>query len=225
MERWHSVEAKRTQFTQALRQWPVSPRRSSAPRRVLPPARQRFVPEGTPDSAAGELTCRLTVLLCEWIKLITSATAAAAAVLRSAPLRAKWNMESFADAISSGLDCYWSHKMGGKENGEHLHVNQTYACRCVESILFSIAFIDFSWVVFPFSFNVLCYTKCAAPLFPNNNMCLKLVAQTPTRPGLTPLFRVCVCVRKGKLRQGSFICIAHFIHEVNQMKSTALKCI
>lgn len=40
---------------------------------------------------------------------------------------------------------------GGKENGEHLHVNQTYACRCVESILFSIAFIDFSWVVFSFN--------------------------------------------------------------------------
>lgn len=70
----------------------------------------RFVPRGTPNSTTGESTRRPTVLLCEWIKLISSANAAA--VLRSAPLRAKWNMESFVDAISSGLDCYWSHKMG-----------------------------------------------------------------------------------------------------------------
>lgn len=63
---------------------------------------------------------------------------------------------------------------GGKENGEHLRVNQKYACRCVQSILFSIAFIDFSWLVFPF-FSLLYYIKkCTtflySALFPNNDI-------------------------------------------------------
>lgn len=213
MERSHSVEAKRTQLSKAPRQWPVSPRRSSASQRFPHPTRQLFVPRRNTAfyhrrvyALAHCSAVRVNQInnLCECRHRCCFAFSAIARQM-------KYGEFCRCHFIRSRLLLITQN--GGKENCEHLHVNQTYACRCVESILFSIAFIDFSWVVLPFSFNALRYTKSTAflhnALFPNNVMSQACCSNCQELEGLslTPPF-------------GSFICAAYFIHKVTKKRTT-----
>lgn len=171
MERSHSAEARWAQHSQALRQWPVSPRRSSVPQRFLHPTRQLCAPRnsgfyhGRLSTLAHRSVVRVNQInkLCECRRRCCFAFSVIACQMKYGEF-CRCHFIRFRLLLIT--------QNGGKENSEHLHVNQTYACRGVESILFSIAFIDFSWVVFPFSSNVLRYSKCTAflyiTLFPNN---------------------------------------------------------